>query len=108
MEEAIRALHEQQRQDHNAIVQLNLLVTEQAKAVEAQRKWNEDNSRRVLAMEGAIQVATVESNRHAREKADELPKALGDIEAKINQRIDQIENFSSSYRGRSPERTRTG
>ena len=57
------------------------------------------NSRRALAMEGAIQAATVESNRYAKEKADELkgilegyiPKAMGDIEAKINQRIDKIE-----------------
>ena len=43
MEEAFCALREQQRQDHNALVQLNLLVMEQTKAVEAQRRWNEDN-----------------------------------------------------------------
>ena len=54
MEEAFRALREQQRQDHNALVQLNLLVTEQLNAVDTQRRWNEDNSRRVLVMEGSI------------------------------------------------------
>ena len=99
MQEAIRALHEQQRQDHHAIVQLNVLVTEQAEAVEAQREQNEDNSRCVLALEGAVQAATVESNRYAKEKADELKgtlegyisKAMGEIRAEINQRIDKIE-----------------
>ena len=95
MEEAFRALREQQRQDHNALVQLNLLVTEQLNAVDTQRRWNEDNSRRVLAMEGSIQAAAVESFRYAKEKADELkgtlegyiPKAMGDIEAKMTQRM---------------------
>ena len=54
LDEALRAIREQQRQDRNAIAHLNLLVTEQAKAVEVQRKWNEENAVRVLAMEGSI------------------------------------------------------
>ena len=98
MDEALRAICEQQRQDRNAIARLNLLVEEQAKALEAQRKWNEENSRRVLAMEGSVQAAAVDSNRYAKSKADELketlesyiPKAMGDVEPKIAQRLDDI------------------
>ena len=59
LEEALRALREQQRHDHNALVKLDIMMADQTRALEAQRKWNEDNSRRVLAMEGAIQAATV-------------------------------------------------
>ena len=101
LEEALRALREQQRHDHNALVKLDIMMADQTRALEAQRKWNEDNSRRVLAMEGAIQAATVTSNQYSKEKADELkvtleayiPKAMGDIEAKSNRRLDKIEQF---------------
>ena len=101
LDEALRAIQEQQRQDRNAIARLNLLVEDQAKALEAQRKWNEENSRRVLAMEGSVQAAAVDSNRYAKSKADELketlesviPKAIGDVESKIAQRLDDIEKF---------------
>ena len=52
-------------------------------------------------MKGAITAATVESNRYAKEKADELkatpesyvPKAMGDVEEKLNQCINKIETF---------------
>ena len=67
MEETVRTLREQQRLDHNAIVQLNenvmkisCMSAEQAKVVEAQRKWNEDNACRVLATEGATTAATLQ------------------------------------------------
>ena len=101
LEEALRALREQQRHDHNALLKLDIMMADQTRALEAQRKWNEDNSRRVLAMEGAIQAATVTSNQYSKEKADELkvtleayiPKAMGDIEAKSNRRLDKIEQF---------------
>ena len=101
LEEALRALREQQRHDHNALVKLDIMMADQTRALEAQRKWNEDNSRRVLAREGAIQAATVTSNHYSKEKADELkvtleayiPQAMGDIEAKSNRRLDKIEQF---------------
>ena len=69
--------------------------------VEAQRKWNEENSRRVLAMEGSIQAAAVESSRYAKGKAEEfketleayIQKAMSDLEAKMAKRIDAIRKF---------------
>ena len=58
----VRALRGQQKVDHDVIDQLNenlvkitFMMSEQCKVVEMQRKRNEENSRRVLAMEGAIE-----------------------------------------------------
>ena len=117
IEETVRALREQQRLDHKAIVQLNenvtefsLMMAEQAEVVEAQRKWNEDNARRVLAMEGAIAAATVEANHCAKEKCDELkatledyiPKAMDGVEEKLNQRLGTIEKFFEFLRKAKP------
>ena len=66
----VRALRGQQKIDHDVIDQLNenlvkitFMMSEQCEVVEMQRKWNEENSRRVLAMEGPIKEAVGEANK---------------------------------------------
>ena len=71
----VRALRGQQKIDHDVIDQLNenlvkitFMMSEQCEVVEMQRKWNEENLRRVLAMEGAIKEAVGEANKYTEDK----------------------------------------
>ena len=118
----VRALRGQQKIDHDVIDQLNenlvkitFMMSEQCKVVEMQRKRNEENSRRVLAMEGAIKEAVGEANKYTEDKlnsrigllVDELkakleeavPKVLGEVEEKLNNRIGLIEKFAEEQKG---------
>ena len=118
----VRALRGQQKIDQDVIDQLNenlvkitFMMSEQCKVVEMQRKRNEENSRRVLAMEGAIKEAVGEANKYTGDKlnsrigllVDELkakleeavPEVLAEVEEKLNNRIGLIEKFVEVQKG---------
>ena len=93
----VHALVEQGKADRDfmahlqkSIVILTDKLSGQDIAISGWKKWHEDNSRKLLTMEGRVQEGANESRRAVDVKLKELQRHLEPIFAKIDVRIDTI------------------